>query len=214
MKLFLINLTIIAALYAPMDSVFADKIGVKSPTEIIADKVTLCDKENKGLRGIRSAACTGNPQAKALRTANINAQDNADKDSKGLRNIPIITAADCGPNEMFVEVDIFTDEFPTEISWEVYDRVTLRTYMIGGSYTTPNEYTIVDGACVPDTCDVAFAIFDSYGDGLRSFNFPQFEDGYYNVFVNEDYDHPLLTSHSNGDFLVERRSFCPFPGSE
>lgn len=198
MKLSTVIVVAFAALQAPTVA-FADKTHSATPTEILALKQDDCEEKNA--KGLRSKGCQES-LGKALRS-------NGENTSKGLRSVNI-----CPFGEMYVEVDIFTDEFPGETSWEVYDRFTGDIYMASGSFTKPNEYYIGEGACVPDHCDVVLAVYDTYGDGLRSMDFETFMDGSYAVYVNQYYDTSLIASSpSNEDFVEEHRSFCPDPST-
>jgi len=76
-----------------------------------------------------------------------------------------------------VQVDILTDNYPAETSWEVIPDSSSIAVMNGGSYTDANTlYTDTKDLSV---CSYTFKIKDSYGDGICC----SFSNGYYKVSV-------------------------------
>ena len=75
----------------------------------------------------------------------------------------------------WTQVEIYTDNFPREISWDIVDDDTGSIVESGGNFT--DRWTMYsDNLCVSsDTC-YRFTIYDSYGDGSI---------GYYNVSAND-----------------------------
>ncbi len=100
---------------------------------------------------------------------------------------------DCADNEALVTIEILTDDYPQETSWEVtlqdgtiIDEDNLTGYPTGTIYTAE--------VCVPvETC-VAFIITDSANDGICC----AYGEGYYTIY----YDGEMLVE-SEGDFGEE-----------
>ena len=79
-----------------------------------------------------------------------------------------------------IKVEIVTDEYPEDTSWEIRDHVTgVLVDSVGGYDDYPN-YLFIQHVCVdPDGC-YDFTIFDTFGDGICC----AYGDGYYNVYLN------------------------------
>lgn len=82
----------------------------------------------------------------------------------------------CLPEEVLVTVEIRTDPYGYETSWEligssgtVYASVDYNTY--------DNHTTYTEHVCVPEDECLSFSIYDSYGDGI-------FSPGYYSVSID------------------------------
>jgi hypothetical protein len=72
-----------------------------------------------------------------------------------------------GCPEALILIEIMTDPYPTETTWEVTDYYTGAVVGSGGPYDQANTlYT--EGVCVPYDGCWNFTIFDSYGDGIYS----------------------------------------------
>lgn len=85
----------------------------------------------------------------------------------------------CGPDEFDIQVDIFTDQWYWETSWDVKDSDGFNV-MTGGNYQARDTlYTVTD--CLPSG-DYVFKIYDSFGDGICC----AWGDGYYKTFVNDE----------------------------
>jgi hypothetical protein len=79
-----------------------------------------------------------------------------------------------------VDIEIMTDNYPGETTWEVTDQADGTVYCSGGPYEEAN--TLFFESCeVPDGVCVNFTIYDSFGDGICC----AWGDGYYRVFYNE-----------------------------
>ena len=74
-----------------------------------------------------------------------------------------------------VQIEIFTDRYPSEISWDIVEDDTGSIVESGGNFT--ESYLLyLDSMCLSkDTC-YKFTIYDSRGDG---------SDGYYKVLAND-----------------------------
>jgi hypothetical protein len=70
-----------------------------------------------------------------------------------------------GCPESMIYIEIMTDPYPTETTWQVTDHETGIVLGSGGPYSL--QYTLyTEGVCVPtDSCS-DFTIFDAYGDGI------------------------------------------------
>ncbi|MCK4343563.1 MAG: hypothetical protein KAY37_17765, partial [Phycisphaerae bacterium] len=86
---------------------------------------------------------------------------------------------DCDPGEVAIDIEIMTDDWPGETTWEVVEYPSGTVLCSGGPYG--NDFTLyTEQCCVPDDACVHFVISDSYGDGLCCCH----GDGYYNVYYN------------------------------
>ncbi len=97
-------------------------------------------------------------------------------------------------------VDLFTDGFPEETTWELVDDATGIVVAEGGPYDQENEHYIYEVCVDPEAC-LTMTIFDSYGDGVNSF-FD--DDGDYTI---TDIDGNVLASLISVDFGEEESNF-------
>ncbi|MFN0204349.1 MAG: hypothetical protein ACKVTZ_22715, partial [Bacteroidia bacterium] len=78
--------------------------------------------------------------------------------------------AQCGPNEVNVRVNIFTDPWGEETYWTLSDlmgNVVLQGGQ-GGVYDDNASYA--DSICVPTSTCLFFEIYDTWGDGIYAPN--------------------------------------------
>lgn len=79
--------------------------------------------------------------------------------------------------EATINIEIFTDNYPGETTWQVTDYYTGQVLFSGGPYATPG-YLYRHQLCVPYGGCYNFTIFDSWGDGICC----SYGYGYYNVY--------------------------------
>ena len=84
-------------------------------------------------------------------------------------------------------VEVFTDKFFSETSWDIQD-VNGTVVASGGGYTA-EDTLYVDTVCLEETegeecggADYFFTIYDLYGDGICCFQ----GRGYYNVYIQDE----------------------------
>jgi PKD repeat protein len=70
--------------------------------------------------------------------------------------------AQCATNEVIV--DLLTDNYPGETSWNMVNAVTGDTIATSPAYPLANS-TFLDTLCIPDGC-YYFIMYDTYGDGI------------------------------------------------
>merc|ERR1740124_1166138 len=92
----------------------------------------------------------------------------------------------CNDSEIpvILRVDITTDRWPEETSWNVINILTSQIVFEGNSYT--NKYSLhskTHPVC-PQNCFL-FTVYDSHGDGLTSYG----TDGSYQVFFDNNLVH-------------------------
>lgn len=117
--------------------------------------------------------------------------------------ISTLSAQNCTSSEAEVIVEIMTDNYGYETTWNVSDGSSV--YASGGDVTTYGSNTLYsDTFCVPNTSCMSFNIFDNFGDGICC----SYGNGYYNLYV----DGALIAT--GGDFNTDESvNFnCP-PGS-
>ena len=103
-----------------------------------------------------------------LRLLNINGEMDA-IDSNNTANIQVTDFASSFQN---ITLDILTDDFPSEVSWEIVDLISGETVALGVLVQGIQEYAI--DVCIDYSSCFAINIFDSYGDGI-------FEPGFIHV---------------------------------
>jgi hypothetical protein len=96
----------------------------------------------------------------------------------------------CSTGEMYVEIDLVTDQYPQQTSWELYDPSgkTIKSWKFGEYGFTdmnPNDAWLETVGCIAEDACYTLAIFDSAGNGLVSDD-PQYYNGSYRVYVNAD----------------------------
>ena len=90
----------------------------------------------------------------------------------------MIGGGDCPAFEMDVTVEIFTDDYSQETSWEIANS-TGEILASGGAYS--DDFTLyIESNCLPQGECMTFTINDSFGDGICCGE----GDGYYNVYVD------------------------------
>jgi hypothetical protein len=104
-----------------------------------------------------------------------------------------------------ITIEIFTDNYPTETTWEVAE-VGVGVIAQGGPYADSATLYSTD-VCASATGCYIFTIFDSFGDGICC----SYGDGYYNVLLNgtllatggdfDDFDTVLNIGNGCGDPL-------------
>ena len=94
------------------------------------------------------------------------------------------------PCEKSVTIDIFTDNYPSETTWELIDKGSGGVVASGGPLTDPlTQYTWT--VCIAMTGCYNFVIYDLYGDGICCL----YGDGHYEVY------HDGVLVCSGGEFL-------------
>jgi len=73
--------------------------------------------------------------------------------------------SDCNDGESLLEVDIRTDNYPTETDWKVVSKTTGQTVASRNEYAENGKDYPSEAICVPDDL-YTFTINDSYGDGI------------------------------------------------
>ncbi len=90
--------------------------------------------------------------------------------------------SDCGPPDpctTIIDIEIMTDDYPSETTWEIIAYPSLAVVDSGGPYAEPGTlYT--EQATLPLGGCYHFVIYDSFGDGICC----AYGDGYYNVYCN------------------------------
>ncbi len=103
----------------------------------------------------------------------------------------------------FISLQLLTDNYPEETTWEVTE-VGGNVLYSGGPYPGEQNTLIAEDFCVADGCYI-FSIFDSYGDGLESTPWGG-TDGGYEILDNTG---NVLTSIINVNFgSQETNNFC------
>jgi hypothetical protein len=99
--------------------------------------------------------------------------------------LPNSASAQCDPGESEVIVNLTTDQYGTETTWELTDISGATVFAEGGPYTnlTAPGTDVQDpvSVCIPDYTAVVFNIYDSFGDGISSEDYGY---GSYSVTVN------------------------------
>lgn len=93
--------------------------------------------------------------------------------------IPLNLNAQCSVGETEVTIVVHTDNWGSEITWELTGPSGSPSYASGGPYTDGSEQHDEQTICVPENAELVFTINDSYGDGFCMGE----GDGYYTVSV-------------------------------
>lgn len=115
-------------------------------------------------------------------------------------SVGLIHAQSCPEGEMLLQIEILTDNYGQETSWELTDA----SGTVLGGEQFPNE---ADNAlfqydfCVPTDECVFFTIYDSYGDGICC----NYGNGYYKVYL----DSVLVASGGDFNSAVVEEFNCP-----
>jgi len=96
----------------------------------------------------------------------------------------------CGCSDASIVIDILTDSYGSETTWEVVEQGTGTVVGSGGPYDSATLYTEL--VCVASTSCYDFTIYDSYGDGL-------FAPGGYTVTYNGTVIADTMGSGFTGD---------------
>ncbi len=99
-------------------------------------------------------------------------------------------SVDCGECPDFMTVDIFTDEYPDETSWEMIERASGTVVGSAGPLVDPFTQHHWEVCGDPNLC-YDFYIYDLYGDGICC----EYGDGHYEI-----YDFAGTMVCSGGDF--------------
>jgi len=79
-----------------------------------------------------------------------------------------------------VVIEILTDDYPSETTWQLFDANSSSVIAAGGPYTGNPNTLFTEEVCVPDTTCLVFTIYDAFGDGICC----DYGNGYYNVYFN------------------------------
>ena len=75
------------------------------------------------------------------------------------------TISSCSAGEREVRLDLLTDNYPGETTWELSNACTNEEIASGGPYSSQGTgYSEL--VCVPENGSYSFTIFDSWGDGI------------------------------------------------
>ncbi len=97
---------------------------------------------------------------------------------------------ECGPGEVAITIEIMTDDYGSETSWEVTNADTGDVICEGPATAYESNTLYTEECCVDPAGCYNFTIFDSFGDGICC----SYGEGYYNVY----YDSTLVGS--GGEF--------------
>jgi subtilisin family serine protease len=97
----------------------------------------------------------------------------------GRVNLDAALAGITGCDEDSITIEIFTDNYPGETTWQLVDQSNGSTVATGGPYAVP-QTLYSQTVCIPFSSCYDFTIFDSYGDGICC----GYGNGYYNVYYN------------------------------
>lgn len=136
----------------------------------------------------------GSNELSVLISSPNGAMDEVADDNTGVINIESLLES------VSIIVDVFTDGFPEETTWELVDDATGALVASGGPYDIINEHFITEVCVSPDAC-LTMTIFDSYGDGVNSFFS---DDGNYTI---TDENGILLAQLMEIDFGDEESNF-------
>jgi len=104
----------------------------------------------------------------------------------------------CGPGKFKYDMELLTDNYPEDISWNLVDDATGSEISSGDNYTVGGAL-ITDSQCLSLGC-YTYTLNDSWGDGICC----DYGQGYYSLTL---YGH--LLEQLGGDFNdTESHSFC------
>jgi thiol-disulfide isomerase/thioredoxin len=106
--------------------------------------------------------------------------------------LPVGVYAQCPGGETEVSIVVHTDNWGSEVTWELTGPLGTPEYISGGPYSDNTETHVSETICVPIDAELVFKISDSFGDGICSGS----GDGYYTVSV---YDFIYASGCSFGD---------------
>ena len=112
----------------------------------------------------------------------------------------------CADGTVEVVVEVFTDPFPRETSWDIKDGIG--TVVASGGIYNDQDTLYVEKLCLQETeeCDglaYTFTIYDTANDGICCF----WGNGYYNVYA----DNELKVTGGDFDWSYETTSLCNGP---
>jgi len=126
-----------------------------------------------------------------------------------------------GGGDQVIGVDILTDNYPSETTWEIADYYTGAIVASGGPLDQQNALFQWD-VDVP-TSDYTFTIYDAYGDGICC----SYGEGYYAIYANgteiaysqfsgsSESVYISFTRGSGGEFTISRTHYLePVPFSK
>lgn len=93
-------------------------------------------------------------------------------------------------NGEFIVVDILSDGYPDETTWELVENATTNILYSGGPLAGENEHFITE-MCLADGC-YTFTIFDSWGDGMGGSD-----------WGNPDHGHVTITNATTTEVLLD-----------
>lgn len=96
----------------------------------------------------------------------------------GRINLGVAMGIETGCDQDSITVEIMTDNFPAETSWEIFQQ-GVGIIATGGGYSNSNSLYIEQICVEPGGC-YDFTIYDTYGDGICC----TYGNGYYNVLYN------------------------------
>ena len=115
----------------------------------------------------------------------------------------------CNSNEVEITINITTDNYPLETSWQLVDQNGFGWNISPGDLLSANT-TYTYTYCVPDTNCYTFTMLDTYGDGLCGSCWGG-TDGNYTV----SYDGVIVASMSTADFgsseITSNIGHCSLP---
>ena len=89
-------------------------------------------------------------------------------------------SGECPQSTNQINVTIQTDAHGGDMSWEVYDKMTGQIYCLNSGIMEENALQITNN-CIPDDTCMAFAIYDTAGDG-----FNETSGGFFKVSYNNE----------------------------
>jgi hypothetical protein len=105
-----------------------------------------------------------------------------------------------GCDEDSLTIDLTTDSYPSEISWDVVDQNTGGIVCSGGPYASPNT-NYIEVCCLDSTGCYDFNIYDSFGDG----------GGPYDLYFNGVLFYSSDGNYGSGESVQYIGNGCPDP---
>jgi len=127
------------------------------------------------------------------------ASSSAPTSSPSIFSAPTVCSG-CDYGEISFRLDVFTDPWYVETSWELVSDTSGSIVLEGGSYNSGDTLYSTGNVCIPEDC-YTFTIFDSFGDGICC----GWGDGYYEGYLNQRPE----PAFSGGEFnSIAVHSFC------
>jgi len=143
-----------------------------------------------------SSAPTSSP---SISSAPSIAPSSAPTSSPSISSAPT-SCSGCLNGEIAFRLDVFTDQWNSETSWELVSDTSASIVLEGGNYTLRNALYSTGNVCIPEDC-YTFTIFDSFGDGICC----GWGQGYYEGYLNQRPE----PAFSGGEFnSTAVHSFC------